>query len=57
MTDKCPTCRAPVVTEGDRHQFDSSRYHMDAVKKLSEISALKGYIEELESAQPGQTDD
>jgi len=50
-TDKCPTCRAPVVTEGERHQFDSSRYHMDAVKKLSEISALRGYVDELQQQQ------
>lgn len=48
MTDKCPTCRAPVVTDSERHQFDSSRYHMDAVKKLSEISALRGYVDELQ---------
>ena len=47
--DKCPKCRAPVLHEGDKYQFDSSRYHMDAVKKLSEISAMKGYIEDLEA--------
>ena len=31
-------------------RFDSSRYHMDAVKKLSEIGALRGHIEDLETA-------
>ena len=46
--DKCPTCRAPAIHEGERYQFDSSQYHMAAVKKLSEISALNGYIEDLE---------
>ncbi len=45
MSEKCPTCKAPVWREGDRTQFDSSRYHMDAVKKLSEISALRGAVE------------
>jgi len=47
MTERCETCRAPVVREGGRVRFDSSRYHMDAVKKLSEISALRGVVEEL----------
>lgn len=47
MIDKCEACRAPVVREGDRVQFDSSQYHMDAVKKLSEISCLRGVVEDL----------
>ena len=47
MTEKCPKCRAPVLHEGDRYQFDSSRFHMDAVKKLSEISSLMGEVESL----------
>ena len=46
MTEKCPTCRAPAIHEGDRYQFDSSGYHMDAAKKLSEISALRGIEED-----------
>lgn len=48
MSEKCPTCRAPVTHENDKYQFDSSRYHMDAVKKLSEISALRGEVEEYQ---------
>lgn len=51
MSDRCENCRAPVVREGDRVQFDSSQYHMDAVKKLSEISALNGYVDELQQQQ------
>ena len=47
---KCTACNAPVDrTEDGRIRFDSSQYHMDAVKKLSEISALRGYIEDLEA--------
>lgn len=49
--DKCSACRAPVgyTADGDM-RFDSSRYHMDAVKKLSEISAWKGEAERLRKA-------
>lgn len=51
MSDKCPKCRAPIdYTETGEMRFDSSRYHMDAVKRLSEISAMNGYIDELETA-------
>ena len=46
---KCTVCNAPVDYNQKGHlKFDSSQYHMDAVKKLSEIGALKGYIEDLE---------
>lgn len=47
--EKCQYCRAPVGrTDGGKIRFDSSRYHMDAVKKLSEISALKAYVDDLQ---------
>jgi len=46
---KCKHCKAPVGhTEDGRIRFDSSQYHMDAVKKLSQISALNAYIKDLE---------
>lgn len=47
MSDRCEKCRAPVIREGDRVQFNSSPYHMDAAKKLAQMSALKGQIEDL----------
>lgn len=48
---KCDKCNAPIgLTEDGRISFDSSQYHMDAAKKLSEISALKGHIFRLEDA-------
>jgi hypothetical protein len=48
MTMKCEHCLAPVdFNEHGEKRFDSSRYYMDAVKKLSEISALRGQVEQL----------
>ena len=45
---KCPMCSAPIdYLESGAIRFDSSRYHTDAVKKLSEISCLKGQVVEL----------
>ncbi len=51
MTHKCEQCGAPTgQTEDGRTRFDSSQYHMDAAKKLSQISLWKGYALNLESA-------
>jgi len=41
--DRCEHCGAPTgQTEDGRTRFDSSQYHMDAAKKLSTISLVKG---------------
>ena len=48
---KCENCNAPVdFNQSGQVRFDSSQYHMDAVKKLSRISALKGaWLEAIEA--------
>ena len=44
---KCKYCKAPVdYTENGIIRFDSSQYHIDAVKRLSEISCLRGEIKD-----------
>ena len=51
LMDKCPECHAPIgFTDKGTVRFDSSQFHMDAVKKLSQISMWKGYAQDLESA-------
>ena len=51
VANKCEECGAPTgQTENGWTRFDSSEYHMAAVKKLSEISMWKGYAQDLESA-------
>ena len=54
---KCTACNAPVdYNRKDQLKFDSSQYHMDAVKKLSEISMWKGEVERLREALEGMLD-